>query len=838
MFLGDCCYDYLMVCDPRKKDLSTALYQQYQIFRRFRGYSSCLYILLAGIGSRPIKMVNSCPKSPQMDNITKQELCGAREERTISTYIPVESNGVLYSNMYCAACHGQRFHQLRPVAYSDFVCKPSEFNKTEAHWLPFDKHFMCVDYELRILPGFHGLERYFGSCACSEPDRVCTDETYEEECNAYSYVVYDADNDPYNNEACKECDNDGKAETNYTQGCERSGGNLDFLSETDGVIKLFDFMGVSVTPRYKDCVYDMGKSGNPCLAMQCQDGFEVHENRCMSVAATKECYPPQQNRHSQDYQVANLFQSAMVLHYRYKVPENIVIQDGPHRILQQSASCSELSHVYNSVLPQGLPDSVKCAIVMLDSIAFASLSSDLRLRDVALKHFPDIEVFHAILLNHDPISGISCTGGTTLERMTRFQVAQGGLVKVRSRKTRQLFESNRDPLIMARNPGESHMKMWSFVCRPDRESTNCSAKLEQDAMSAIGTCLKYVLTYNNYMEKNALLLNSGKHLKSGEFMRSATGDVLVCVDFYNKLHQAPRNKLLIVVCVGYSVSLVCLFITFAIHIRYCELRTLPGLMLMNLITALFCAQLLFLLNTCGLFKAEPILCQIMASAQHYFWLASFAWMACMFLDIFLCLSSSCTTVNTYSASKYLKYVLAGWLVPLLIPLTTNILTSAPDSSLGYNSFGSCWLSNSQGVLYLFAIPVFTIVCVNIFLFTGSVFHLRSSVKTASYVGRKKNNKQRLVQCIKLSSWMGFSWIFGIVPNFVGVEALWFVFVTANALQGVHIFVSFGITGKARSLMNGEGRNDNGTPVGVSVMGVSVIPAVVAELTMKQTDKQT
>ena len=823
MFLGDCCYDYLMKCDPREMDLPTALHQQYNTFRQFQRYSTCVDINQEKTESSRIRMVNSCPNSPQTDSINDSIPCEAQKDRTISSYIPVESNGVLYSNMYCAACHGQRFHQLRPVAYHGFACEIQ--GSTESQWLPFDKKLMCINYSLRILPGFDGLERYLNSCGCFQPDRACKDKPFVEECNAYSYVVYDADNNPYNNEACKQCDDDGNAETLHLDDCDPLGSRFNQA----GVLKLFDFTGTSMAPEREICVdfYNKGKSGNPCLVMHCQDGFEIHENRCMSLTTTQACYPPQQNRHHWDYQVADLFQSAMVLHYRYIVPENPTIQAERHEILEQGSSCSKLPFIYNSVLPQDLPDSVKCTVVFFDSMTFSNLSVELKLGDLAHNLFPNIEVFHTLLLNHNPASGISCAGGARFQRMTQFQVAKGGLVKVRSRKTRQVFESSRDPLIMSRQQGESHMNMWSIVCRMDVENTNCSVKIKQDAMSTIDICLKYVLTDNNSTETNTILLNSGKRLRSGEFMRSATGDILVCVDLYDKLHQTPYNKLLIVVCVGYSMSLVCLLVTFAIHIRYRALRTLPGLMLMNLIIALFFAQLLFLLNTFGIFQAQPIFCQIMASAQHYFWLASFAWMACMSLDVFICLSS-CTTIKTYTASMYVKYVSAGWLVPLLIPIITIILTNAPGSYLGYNTSGSCWLSNSESVLYLFAIPVFTIVCANVFLFTGSVFRLCSLLKNASFVGRKEDNQQRLAQCIKLSSWMGFSWIFGIVPNFVGVEALWFVFVTANALQGVHIFVAFGITGKARNLMKMEYRAGKDTPV-----GVSAIPTVVTELTMEK-----
>ena len=175
-------------------------------------------------------------------------------------------------------------------------------------------------------------------------------------------------------------------------------------------------------------------------------------------------------------------------------------------------------------------------------------------------------------------------------------------------------------------------------------------------------------------------------------------------------------------------------------------------------------------------------------------------MGCMSLDIFRCFSIASTTVNIYSASKYAKYVLADWAMPLTFPFTAIVLTLTTSSTLGYCKSGSCWMANSQGVLHLFAIPVFTMVASNIMLLTGSVYRLCTLMKNASFVGRKEDNKRRLIQCIKLSSWMGISWLFGIIPNIVGFDTLWYVCVTTNALQGLHIFFAFGVTGRARVLI--------------------------------------
>ena len=38
--------------------------------------------------------------------------------------------------------------------------------------------------------------------------------------------------------------------------------------------------------------------------------------------------------------------------------------------------------------------------------------------------------------------------------------------------------------------------------------------------------------------------------------------------------------------------------------------------------------------------------------------------------------------------------------------------------------------------------------------------------------------------------MGFTWIFGYIAAFTDVEALWYIYIILNSLQGVFIFFSF------------------------------------------------
>ncbi|XP_071500697.1 uncharacterized protein [Diadema antillarum] len=51
----------------------------------------------------------------------------------------------------------------------------------------------------------------------------------------------------------------------------------------------------------------------------------------------------------------------------------------------------------------------------------------------------------------------------------------------------------------------------------------------------------------------------------------------------------------------------------------------------------------------------------------------------------------------------------------------------------------------------------------------------------------------------ISSVMGFAWVFGYVASFSRVSGLWYVFIFLNSLQGILIFVCFGLSAQVRQL---------------------------------------
>ena len=166
------------------------------------------------------------------------------------------------------------------------------------------------------------MKRYENTCSCSGP-RIegyprhlpmgsCGDDRYEEECNAYSFVVFGNTSDKaYNNEAC---DPDGKADMLVP------GVRCYMCDSRRHVYQLFNFSDVSLSAKDAcEDFYEQGQSGDLCLMKHCQASFEVHDNICMSVDTARTCYPPRQNRQLSYYQIANLFRSALVIYYQWSV---------------------------------------------------------------------------------------------------------------------------------------------------------------------------------------------------------------------------------------------------------------------------------------------------------------------------------------------------------------------------------------------------------------------------------------------------------------------------------------------------------------------------------------
>ena len=290
------------------------------------------------------------------------------------------------------------------------------------------------------------------------------------------------------------CDNDGKADVSRTDHCKIN----PIPRNPKFRVNVFDFTGISLLPVNvcKEC-YSKGQSANPCLIKR-QAGFEIHEDICMSMIASRSCYPPKQNRHNLDFLIANLFRSAIVIHYKATGLKEPLLDISNHANRETTTPCTHLPTLYQRLLPQqGLTDSIQCALLYFDSIVFATFAVDLSIRDLTTKLFPGVEVFHTMLLNHDPLAGVSCSGGIRHVHLTHLHVLNDQNVQWRSRESKHIFRSNKDPTVMIQKQFAMEFEVLAFICKPMLENENCRTNIVREGSSQMDSCVKYELTDNN-----------------------------------------------------------------------------------------------------------------------------------------------------------------------------------------------------------------------------------------------------------------------------------------------------------------------------------------------------
>ncbi|XP_064632625.1 adhesion G protein-coupled receptor L4-like [Lineus longissimus] len=290
------------------------------------------------------------------------------------------------------------------------------------------------------------------------------------------------------------------------------------------------------------------------------------------------------------------------------------------------------------------------------------------------------------------------------------------------------------------------------------------------------------------------------YLKTGELMslEHVIGDekVYICIrdGFLIFLYTSKVPPSL--TFAGVALSLLFLVMTLVTHLVHKSLRTLPGMMLMNLCANLLVAQLLFI--TAVSLISDRLSCQIMAMVNHYFWLATFFWMNAIAMNLTLTFAGGmkamvATTDNL--RTKILKYSAYAYGVPAVVVITCGLLDKLGNVRIGYgpdlNEEGACWFTKEQGLIYAFVVPLALIIAMNAILFIVASVSIARTKKLGAKAKGVSGQRLEFLLYLKLSLLMGFTWIFGFIGTFTDNVVMWYLFVILNSLQGVFIGLAFG-----------------------------------------------
>ena len=206
---------------------------------------------------------------------------------------------------------------------------------------------------------------------------------------------------------------------------------------------------------------------------------------------------------------------------------------------------------------------------------------------------------------------------------------------------------------------------------------------------------------------------SGKFFEPGRF-QLINGTAWVCVNFssnYTKkslrdVTEEHLKVLAVLTYVGLSVSIISLILVLVTYSLFKELRTLPGINLMNLSLAHLLADVLFLPTGSGL---PELACTIVAILLHYLFLVSFMWMSIIAFETWRAFSKIRIQHRNLNRREkrfnLLRKIALGWLPPSVFVALCVTLDQFHVVVFHYGGPNGCWISNPTAKLFAFVLPL-------------------------------------------------------------------------------------------------------------------------------------
>ena len=283
--------------------------------------------------------------------------------------------------------------------------------------------------------------------------------------------------------------------------------------------------------------------------------------------------------------------------------------------------------------------------------------------------------------------------------------------------------------------------------------------------------------------------------QNASFPRNST--VAICLPFRQTFNTTEKIKvftksdtgypLRILTLICFSISIMFLFILLVTYWMFNELRTLPGLNLMNLAVSMVLSQVIWLVGRAQFMNTKT--CEVLGIIEHYLFLVTFMAMSVISHHSCIVFSRPFNTIPNNARPvlpKFTKYSSMAWISPATF---IAVCVTLDQTEATFDIYGTtCWLSTGKAVLYLFILPAAVIMLFNFATFIKTALALCYNNDSQIL---QRNRKQNLIACTKLATLVGFPWLFaffGVI--FPDTEAFEYLFVVFACLQGFYIGVAF------------------------------------------------
>ncbi|XP_032738655.1 cadherin EGF LAG seven-pass G-type receptor 1 [Lontra canadensis] len=254
---------------------------------------------------------------------------------------------------------------------------------------------------------------------------------------------------------------------------------------------------------------------------------------------------------------------------------------------------------------------------------------------------------------------------------------------------------------------------------------------------------------------------------------SHTASFAVLMDVSRREHGEVL-PLKIITYAAVSLSLAALLVAFVLLALARTLRSNLHGIHRNLIGALFCSQLVFVIGIAQ--TGNPFLCTVVAILLHYVYTSTFAWTFVEGLHVYRML----TEVRNIDAGPMRFYYVVGWGIPAII---TGLAVGLDPQGYGNPDF--CWLSLRDTLIWSFAGPIGAVIIVNTVIF---VLSAKVSCQRKHHYYERKGVVPLLRTAFLLLLLISATWLLGLLAVNRDALAFHYLFAVFSCLQGLFVLL--------------------------------------------------
>ena len=147
------------------------------------------------------------------------------------------------------------------------------------------------------------------------------------------------------------------------------------------------------------------------------------------------------------------------------------------------------------------------------------------------------------------------------------------------------------------------------------------------------------------------------------------------------------------------------------------------------------------------------------------------------------------TKHTSGRKKLVKFC---WIMSMAVVTIPACLALFSDLPIEYTSNDDlCFIKPVSYRNIFFTGPVLALTAINTLCFIVTSFNIKKARSDNSEINFM-SDADIVAIFAKVALLMGVTWLIAILPTFIGISEFWYIFQIVNGLQGVYIFVSFGL----------------------------------------------